>query len=167
MGQGLVAQLSRVPMAAADSVERLIVACFDPGLGEGWPPDQVAPTLAMPGTWAGRADLAGAASGGAPATPEPAGFFIARQSVDEAELLLIGVAPGHRQAGLGGLLLDRMLADAHASGARKVFLEVRESNVAAIALYSSRGFEIVGRRPGYYRLTDGTRQDALTMRHSS
>ena len=153
-------------MAEADIAEQLILAAFDPGLGEGWAPGQVAPTLAMPGTWATCAEAAGPLSV-VPATSIPVGFTIARQISDEAELLLIGVRPDRRRSGVGGVLLDRMLADAAAAGALQVFLEVRESNTTAIALYSSRGFEVVGRRPGYYRAADGARQDALTMRRSN
>lgn len=153
-------------MAEADIAEQLILAAFDPGLGEGWASGQVAPTLAMPGTWATCVEAADPLSA-VPVKSAPVGFTIARQISDEAELLLIGVRPDRRRSGLGGVLLDRMLADAAAAGALQVFLEVRESNAAAIALYSSRGFEVVGRRPGYYRAADGARQDALTMRRSN
>ena len=47
------------------------------------------------------------------------------------------------------------------AGARTVYLEVRESNAAARALYESRGFEAVGRRRGYYRHPV---EDALVLR---
>jgi [ribosomal protein S18]-alanine N-acetyltransferase len=45
---------------------------------------------------------------------------------------------------------------------RKIFLEVRVSNAAAIALYRASGFVEIGRRRGYYQNTNG-REDALLM----
>ncbi len=78
----------------------------------------------------------------------------------EAELANVAVRPERRGAGLGGAILDRVLAAMEERGARLVFLEVRRSNRAARALYGSRGFEVIATRPGYY-----TRpvEDALVM----
>jgi ribosomal-protein-alanine acetyltransferase len=70
---------------------------------------------------------------------------------EEAEILDIAVPPRHRRKGYGRLLLKNFLNLAQERGTRKVFLEVRESNAAAIALYREFGFEATGRRPNYYR----------------
>lgn len=66
----------------------------------------------------------------------------------------------HRRKGIGKLLLKMALNDARAEGARRAFLEVRESNSAAQAMYEGFGFKVTGRRPRYYRDND---EDAILM----
>lgn len=88
---------------------------------------------------------------------EPAGFGILRQ-VDQAEVLLIGVLPKFRKKGIGGAILDELLAGCNRDGG--VFLEVREGNEAARKLYESRGFKEIARRKKYY--TDPV-EDAVIM----
>ena len=68
----------------------------------------------------------------------------------EAELLRIAVDPAFRRQGLGDALLAAVLDGAREAGAGTVFLEVRESNAPAVALYRKHGFRPVGRRPDYY-----------------
>lgn len=80
---------------------------------------------------------------------------------DEAELANVAVTPESRGRGLGTRLLRRFMADAARRGARKVYLEVRESNAAARALYERHGFRVVGRREAYYRSPE---EDALVMK---
>jgi ribosomal-protein-alanine N-acetyltransferase len=82
----------------------------------------------------------------------------------EAQLLNLTVAAPARRRGLGRRLLRRLLDDA--VGAEQCFLEVRESNHAAIALYLREGFAPVARRAGYYPAPAGSdaREDALVMR---
>jgi [ribosomal protein S18]-alanine N-acetyltransferase len=82
---------------------------------------------------------------------------------DESEIANLAVASHARRRGIGALLLDRILDAAASFGARSVFLEVRESNEAARRLYSSRGFEVAGRRVGYYHRPD---EDALIMKRT-
>jgi ribosomal-protein-alanine N-acetyltransferase len=89
------------------------------------------------------------------------GYAVAWFAADEAEIANIAVAPEARRRGVGTLLLDRILQSAAESGARTVFLEVRESNEEARRRYEARGFEIAGRRKKYYRQPD---EDALIMR---
>ena len=84
----------------------------------------------------------------------------------EAQILNLTVAPEARRLGLGRTLLRRFLADARARGAAQCFLEVRESNVAAIELYAGEGFAPVARRIGYYPANGDAREDALVMRKS-
>ncbi len=78
----------------------------------------------------------------------------------EADVQTIAVAPGARGTGLGGRLLDALLAEALRRGCREVFLEVRPDNTAATALYASRGFERIALRRGYY----APGEDAVIMR---
>jgi ribosomal-protein-alanine acetyltransferase len=88
-------------------------------------------------------------------------------SPGEAQLLNLTVAPEARRQGIGRTLLRRFLSDARARGAEQCFLEVRESNVAAIALYAQEDFAAVARRVGYYPSTGaGPREDAIVMRRS-
>ncbi len=82
--------------------------------------------------------------------------------IDEAELLTIAVAPSQQRKGLGGLMLRAVLDIARENKLRKIFLEVRVSNAAAIGLYRASGFVEIGRRRGYYQQADG-REDALLM----
>jgi [ribosomal protein S18]-alanine N-acetyltransferase len=80
---------------------------------------------------------------------------------DEGELANLAVAPEARRQGIGSLLMDRILAEARAAGLRSIFLEVRASNLGALALYRRRGFREVGRRKDYY---SRPREDALILR---
>lgn len=92
---------------------------------------------------------------------EVVGYTIAWAIGDEAELANLAVAPGRRGQGIGRLLLDALLVTLDSRGGADVFLEVRDSNEAAQALYRSRGFLAAGRRKGYYRKPS---EDAVVMR---
>ncbi len=89
-----------------------------------------------------------------------AGYAICSCIADEGEVLNVAVAPTQRRRGLGRVLLEACLDWLAERGARTVYLEVRRSNGAAIALYARRGFETVGLRRGYYRKPT---EDAVTM----
>lgn len=93
---------------------------------------------------------------------EVRGYAVLMPTVDEAELLNIGVAAGYQRKGWGRAMLREMLEVARAKNMRRVFLEVRSSNVAAIALYRSAGFSVIGVRLGYYQNMVGC-EDAITM----
>jgi ribosomal-protein-alanine acetyltransferase len=69
----------------------------------------------------------------------------------EAEILDLAVRQDHRRRGLASFLLQNFLNHLSHSAVRAIFLEVRESNSAAIALYKKFRFQITGRRPNYYR----------------
>ena len=80
-----------------------------------------------------------------------AGVLQWRKLGEEVEILDLAVDPACRRQGHAAFLLRNFLKDAARSAAKKVLLEVRESNAAAIALYQKFGFQISGRRPNYYR----------------
>lgn len=88
------------------------------------------------------------------------GYIVARRAADEVEILNVVVAKRTRRHGVGGLLLERALAAARAGGARRAFLEVRESNRAAMGMYQRHYFLVVGRRAMYYR---NPGEDALIL----
>ncbi len=89
------------------------------------------------------------------------GYCIAWAIGDEAELVNLCVAADHRGRGVGALLLDDLMATLERKGGVTVYLEVRDSNEAAQALYRGRGFVAAGRRKGYYRRPV---EDAVIMR---
>jgi len=79
------------------------------------------------------------------------GFIAGRALSDEWEVENIAVAGPTRRRGLGTLLLGEFLDLAQSRGAARVFLEVRESNLAARRLYEKCAFVESGRRKLYYR----------------
>jgi len=93
----------------------------------------------------------------------PVGYAIMLGVLDEAHLLNISVARAAQRRGLGSRLLEHLLSSAQRSGIRRFFLEVRPSNLSALALYQRAGFVEIGRRKGYYPSPDG-REDAIVMR---
>lgn len=82
--------------------------------------------------------------------------------LDEAHLLNLSVAKAHQKQGLGRELLSNMIIEAREKSAVNMFLEVRESNVAAIKLYERIGFSEMSVRRDYYRTDDG-RENAILM----
>jgi ribosomal-protein-alanine acetyltransferase len=78
------------------------------------------------------------------------GFLIAHHVSPEWELENIVVAPAARRKGHGKRLLDALLRAARETNSEAVFLEVRESNSAARALYEKADFLLTGRRKAYY-----------------
>jgi ribosomal-protein-alanine N-acetyltransferase len=94
------------------------------------------------------------------------GYSIQTSAAGEAHLLNLCIEPGWQRRGFGGLLLENAVRLARTRGCSSMFLEVRPSNRAGIALYQDRGFELIGRRPGYYSAPPGqtqNREDALVM----
>jgi ribosomal-protein-alanine N-acetyltransferase len=139
-----------------DGVIEVMNAAFDSRFGERWTRSQCAGILPRTGVELRIASLDGSA---------PVGFSLMRTVADEAELLLIAVAPSARRRGVGQALLDDFTARAVADGADKLHLEVRDGN-PAIKMYSAAGFAIAGRRVDYYHGADGGHHDALTLRKS-
>ena len=71
--------------------------------------------------------------------------------LDEGAVTNIATHPSYRRRGLGREVLRAMLTEAEKRGVHTVFLEVRESNEAARALYLSEGFYECGIRKNFYR----------------
>lgn len=82
---------------------------------------------------------------------------LGRKPPYEYEIHTIGVDPVYQGQGIGREILNRLLAFAAGD---PVYLEVRTDNVAAIAMYESAGFVIIGLRKRYYRVSGA---DAFTM----
>ncbi len=90
-----------------------------------------------------------------------AGYVVAFSVGEDGEILNLAVAAPFRGRGLAGQMLDAALIELASNGVRAAFLEVRESNTPARALYSSRNFAEIGRRRGYYRRPV---EDAIVLR---
>ncbi len=145
---------ARATPAHTSAILVVIEASFDPRFGEIWNNAQVAGALASD-------DRVGevALNNG-----QVVGFSLARYAAEEAELLLVAVAPTWRRRGLAATLIARAIEQVRLLGAATIFLEVRDANTAAGSLYASHGFQAVGRRKGYYAGADKRRHDAITMR---
>ena len=91
------------------------------------------------------------------------GYGVLSIAVEEAHVLNLCTAPDHEGQGLGRRMLQALLRVARGHGTRRVFLEVRPSNLRAIALYDATGFNEIGRRPRYYPAANNGREDAIVM----
>ncbi len=95
-----------------------------------------------------------------------AGYFLAMPVVDELHLLNISVRRDLQGKGVGRKLLDRVVLISHQHKMSSVLLEVRPSNLRALAVYERYGFVRIGLRKAYYPAADNTREDAIVMRLS-
>ncbi|MGL5456295.1 MAG: ribosomal protein S18-alanine N-acetyltransferase [Citrobacter telavivensis] len=91
-----------------------------------------------------------------------AAFAITQVVLDEATLFNIAVDPDFQHRGFGKALLEHLIDELEKRGVLTLWLEVRASNVAAIALYESLGFNEATIRRNYYPTADG-REDAIIM----
>lgn len=89
-----------------------------------------------------------------------AGLILTSCVPPDAEILNVFVAAAARRQGVARALLTAAKARLAASGAHRVWLEVRESNIAALHLYGAAGFRQVARRSEYYR---SPKEDALVL----
>jgi ribosomal-protein-alanine N-acetyltransferase len=148
-------ELRHPHVADIDEMMATMDEAFDAAFGEAWSRAQCLGILGLPGVWLTLARIG----------EEPVGFALNRIVFEEAELLLLGVRPGFRRHGIGRALLGRSSAKAHALGARRLHLEVREGNDAR-HLYDTVGFVQVGGRRGYYKGKDGRLFNAATLAFS-
>jgi ribosomal-protein-alanine N-acetyltransferase len=98
---------------------------------------------------------------GADAARRVVGYVVALAAGAEADIADLAVASEARRRGIGRMLLEHIIAELGYEGVRSVYLEVRESNRAARAMYEVGGFEAVGVRRRYYRQPV---EDALILR---
>ena len=137
-----------------DEVISVMQLAFDPSFGEAWTRSQCAGILPMSGVALYVARL--------PDSEAMIGFSLQRVIADEAELLLLAVAPSWQGRGIGRALLGQFIEDARARGAHRLHLEVRDGN-PAIRMYRLAGFDLAGRRSKYYHGADDQQFDALTF----
>jgi [ribosomal protein S18]-alanine N-acetyltransferase len=132
-----------------------IAACHATLFPDAWSADSFRQLLAHPGSVAlvARHGLA----------QETVGFIVGQLAADEAEILTFGVAKDWQRLGIGWRLIEGLQRAAARSEAKKLFLEVSEDNLAALVLYSRKGFKEAGRRKDYYKRPDGSSVDALNL----
>jgi [ribosomal protein S18]-alanine N-acetyltransferase len=92
-----------------------------------------------------------------------AGYAFCWMLEGQWEILNFAVTGSARRRGIGDRMMDELLEAAQTAGCREGFLEVRQSNDAAIRLYNKYDFETVGIRRHYYN--DG--EDALVMHRAN
>jgi ribosomal-protein-alanine N-acetyltransferase len=87
--------------------------------------------------------------------------------LDEAHLLNLSIIKHRQKQGLGRYLLEHMIVIAKRHKAANMFLEVRPSNISAIALYENMGFCEISVRRGYYpadpKISETGREDAVLL----
>ncbi len=93
---------------------------------------------------------------------EMAAFAVTQVVLDEATLFNIAVDPAYQRKGLGRQLLEHLISELEKKDVFTLWLEVRASNIAAIALYESLGFNEATIRRNYYPTKEG-REDAIIM----
>ncbi|QCB47941.1 ribosomal-protein-alanine N-acetyltransferase [Hydrogenophaga sp. PAMC20947] len=91
------------------------------------------------------------------------GYLVAMPGVEEVHLLNITVSPAHQRQGWARCLLDALVLWSRGHRALWLWLEARESNTPARALYTSYGFADMGVRKAYYPVGQGRREDAIVM----
>jgi ribosomal-protein-alanine N-acetyltransferase len=92
--------------------------------------------------------------------PKVMGFAAFQRIIDEAELRNIAVDPEHQHQGVGKAILLEARKHLMQAGTKRIFLEVRKSNQAALGLYYSAGFGLLSERREYYR---GPPEDAYVL----
>jgi ribosomal-protein-alanine N-acetyltransferase len=90
------------------------------------------------------------------------GYSLMMMVLDEAHLLNLSIAKIYQKQGLGRTLLEHMVDIAKNNQMANMFLEVRQSNISAMALYESKGFNEMAIRRNYYPATNG-RENAVLM----
>ena len=89
------------------------------------------------------------------------GYVGSQSVVDASDMMNVAVHPDHRRKGIAEALVLSLVEELKQKGSRCLTLEVRASNLPAIALYEKLGFSQIGRRKNYYR---NPREDALILR---
>lgn len=92
-----------------------------------------------------------------------AGYCGMQCALDEGSINCIAVKSECRGRGIASSMLSALVGEAKEKGIGRVWLEVRQSNAAALALYGSAGFEKTGIRKNFY---EKPREDAIVMRLS-
>jgi ribosomal-protein-alanine N-acetyltransferase len=90
------------------------------------------------------------------------GYALMMLVLDEAHLLNLSIGKSNQKKGLGRYLLEHMVDIAKNNQMAHMFLEVRHSNISAVALYENMGFNEMAIRRGYYPAANG-REDAILM----
>jgi [ribosomal protein S18]-alanine N-acetyltransferase len=128
------------------------------GFSRGWTDGEIQQLLARDGTYGKAARPVGKKG--------IAGFILYTLAAGEGEILTVATSPQWRRYGIGEMLVKAALSHLSAERAEAMFLEVGDSNNAALSLYKKHGFTEVGKRQNYYNVATGpnTGATALVMR---
>ena len=132
------------PIAFSSAVATLHAACFP----NPWTHDEVRALLSLPTTILWITDKA---------------FLMCSKTLDEMEILTIGVLPEYRQQHIASAFLQSLLEYAEQNRVQRIFLEVSVTNLPARALYNRFDFREIGQRKGYYQTPQGA-VDALCLK---
>lgn len=155
-------KVAGVTFAHCGLLARLHGLCFE----EAWNSATVAQVLRLTGAFGLLATLPERTRGAsAPASDAqtPVGFALVAGTLDERELLSLGVVPAYRRRGIARGLIEAVFERVRAEGVTRLYLEVAEDNDDARRLYRALGFEAVGRRPGYYARRNEPAVAAITL----
>ena len=148
---------SIVTLLASDDEMQDVAALHAETFAHGWSVDEITRLSRRPGAtvWLAREEGRG--------RDRPLGFLILSQIADEAEIISVGVAHKARRRGVGDALVRHAVREAQAGRAKQLFLEVDETNAAAVALYRRAGFAQIGERTAYYPKAGAEPSRALVM----
>ena len=90
-----------------------------------------------------------------------AGYIGSQTVMGETDMMNVAVHPEYRRKGIAEALVNMLVEQLKGMESHALTLEVRASNMPAIALYGKLGFAEVGKRKYYYR---NPREDALILR---
>ena len=147
-------ELEIMPLTGADA--RAVADLHKASFARAWTDGEFLDLLARPSTTGFKITRAGGRA--------ITGFVLLALAADEAEILTVAVAPSERRQGIGERLMRKALQFASGDRVSSVFLEVEDTNTAAVSLYRKIGFKQVGRREGYYRGVSAAGGTALVMR---
>ncbi len=134
-------------MKDLDAVAELEKACFN----SPWSRDALLDSLNRPEYVFLVAEISG----------EVAGYVGLQCVLDEGNITDICTAPAHRRLGVAHALMGELFNAAKKAGIGSIFLEVRETNLAALSLYEETGFERIGIRKNFY---EAPMENAVLMR---
>ncbi len=92
------------------------------------------------------------------------GYTGFRHVLDEAHITTLAVHHKFRKKGIGYRLIEQLIKDARLRGLKKLYLEVRQSNLPAQKIYKRLGFKVLDRRREYYQHPV---EDALVMQNDN
>lgn len=145
--------VSKIGLSASKVMSDIHLKSFCDELDKAWSEDEIISLFDIPNTNGYVLSVSN----------NPCGFAIIREVIDEAEIITFCILPKQCNNGYATLLLEWIIKDLQSNSFGKIFLEVRESNVAAIRLYEKCAFDIIGRRKGYYQINTHQTIDALVM----
>ncbi|MDG1708623.1 MAG: GNAT family N-acetyltransferase [Emcibacteraceae bacterium] len=144
---------SKLGSSASEMLSFIHLKSFGDKLDKGWSTQEIKDLFDIPNTNGYVLSVSN----------EPCGFAIIRGVIDEVEIITFCILPKQCHNGYATLLLEWIIKDLQSNSFKKMFLEVRENNVAAIGLYEKCAFDIIGRRKGYYQINKHQKIDALVM----